>query len=223
MKFNHIISLGADCLPRVSTTKYGIKRSKAQGELSCPFDLAVTNSNDMVKLLVNDFTEYIHPENLYEKTVDGVKIISNRKYQGLFFNHESKFMTSIDFCSNNYEFLIQRYNERIKNFKSYINDNNILFVINCRDHININELKSTLQKIYPFLLFEIVVIHLYECVNVIVDQNDRKIHYLKYYMDDIWNSNDVQLKFVINLVGKFVEYVIKDENSFPIGEKLDLL
>lgn len=34
-----IISLGQNCLPRTILTRWNIKPSKAQGELSCPFNL----------------------------------------------------------------------------------------------------------------------------------------------------------------------------------------
>ena len=38
-----IVSLGVNCLPRTILTRHGIKPRKADGELSCPFDLVFKN------------------------------------------------------------------------------------------------------------------------------------------------------------------------------------
>jgi aminoglycoside phosphotransferase len=37
-----VVSFGYDCLPRTISAKWGLKRTRALGEKSCPFDLAVT-------------------------------------------------------------------------------------------------------------------------------------------------------------------------------------
>lgn len=216
MKFNHIISLGSDCLPRLTLTKYLIKKSKKEGELSCPFDLSVTNVNDLIKLLENNFKDFMNSEYFYMKKFDNIEVISHKIYTNTHFNHESPFMTNENFIENDYQKLKERYNERIKNFYKYINDDNILFVYNVRDNININDLLNCLSNTFPNLSYKLCVIHLYKNIICNIDLTNDHVIYIPYFMKDIWNKDEEQLDFVTKLVGKAVEYNLENDNEFPI-------
>ena len=216
MKFNYIISLGSDCLPRVSLTNVDIKKSKTNGELSCPFDLAVTFPLDIMSMIENDFEKLTDEDFIEIREINSVDIISNTMYNKCFFNHESRFLTDIDFSKDNFKLFKERYKERIKNFNKYINDNDILFVFNCRDDVDINKLFNCISTKFPNLRFELIVIHLYEAIHVDIDSNNKKIHYLKYYMKDIWNKNEDHNDFVNKLVGHFTRYIIESDNTLPI-------
>ena len=54
-----IVSLGCNCMPRTVLTRLGIKPRKAQGELSCPFDLVKHNSQRIIYYLETDFKDYL--------------------------------------------------------------------------------------------------------------------------------------------------------------------
>jgi hypothetical protein len=214
MKYNHIISLGSDCLPRVACTNYKMKKSKKEGELSCPFDLSVTSFNDLILAISSDFNGFVSKDNLYNKEIGGVEIISNSLYVGTHFNHESPFLTKVNFVENEFKLLIERYENRIDNFKKYIEDNNILFVFHAKDHVDVKMLKDCITVKYPDLKFELVIIQLYECLSII-NTDIPGVHFLKFFLKDIWNVDDVQTDFASQLVGRFIEDIAKG-NSFPI-------
>ncbi len=54
-----IVSLGVNCLPRTILTRHGIKPSKAQGELSCPFDLVYHPLPTIIYNLKTEFRDYL--------------------------------------------------------------------------------------------------------------------------------------------------------------------
>ena len=58
-----IVSLGCNCIPRTILTRHKIKPRKAEGELSCPFDLVVHEAPRVTHYLKTDFENYF--EDLY--------------------------------------------------------------------------------------------------------------------------------------------------------------
>ncbi|WP_411827884.1 DUF1796 family putative cysteine peptidase [Luteolibacter sp. AS25] len=85
MKPRLIIPVGSNCLPRTIPTRFGLKKTKAEGEITYPFDLAVHPYNAVCNLLENDFMDYVNPEFL---RISEDNTIINIKY-GIKFNHES--------------------------------------------------------------------------------------------------------------------------------------
>ena len=57
-KTYEIVSLGTNCLPRTILTRAGIKPTKAEGELSTPFDLVAHKLSNIVHYLQTDFSDY---------------------------------------------------------------------------------------------------------------------------------------------------------------------
>ena len=116
--YNHIISLGYSCFPRTILTRQGYKQSKAQGELTLPFDLAIHGCYDkLCEIIDSGFEDYCNPDFL---TVTHDGYIENTKYN-VRFNHESMYGRSQLYAANNFAKLIERYEARISNFYSYIN------------------------------------------------------------------------------------------------------
>lgn len=215
MNINHIISLGSDCLPRIALTKEGLKKTKKEGELSCPFDLCVSNIHDVLDVLKNNFKDFTTPNFLYFTEIDKCKVLTNKKYTRIFFNHESPFLTELDFAKDNFKLFVERYNSRIENFKKYINDNNILFVLHCRDDVDLNETYNTLKSIYPKLNFILCGVCLYEAINVNYKNNNPNILYLFYPMEHIWNCDEDTNDFVNKLVCKFLKFKLKNNLNLP--------
>ena len=58
IKKYEIISLGCNCIPRTIMTRQKIKPSKAEGELSCPFDLVVHTAKRVSYYIENQFYQY---------------------------------------------------------------------------------------------------------------------------------------------------------------------
>ncbi len=151
--YNHIISLGRNCLPRTVLTHAGYKPRKRDGELSLPFDLSIHSYESVCKLLDNDFQDYVNPDYI---CIDKNKII-HTKYTKVEFTHES-IEDYLDFYTqNNFEELILRYQKRIQNFYTYIADNDILFVCNFAHYPN--ELSGIISRKFPDLRYKIVCLN----------------------------------------------------------------
>lgn len=92
-------------------------------------------------------------------------MIYNTKYN-FQFNHESpghanlyiteKWPNGINhFVNNNFEKFIERYNQRIENFRNYLTNNNeIIFALTIYNHVPI-ELDNILHERYPNLKYKI--------------------------------------------------------------------
>ena len=85
---------------------------------------------------------------------------------GMGFNHESPGHANLyntenwlggkdHFVNDNYKEFINRYERRIQNFKNYINNNSVLFIIeNTED--DLNKIINIIKLKYPFLNFKIL-------------------------------------------------------------------
>ncbi len=152
-----IVSLGFNCFPRVLTTRWGLKKRKKQGELSCPFDLAVHSYENICKLIEYDFEQYLDDDYLvlFKKHQNGSHYIKNLKYE-CYFPHES------DDCWFEEKFINfkDRYEKRINNFYKYLNNKRIVFVLYAKSNIVPDKLAKILKLKFPKLYFKILVINI---------------------------------------------------------------
>ena len=114
-----VVSLGFNCLPRTVLTRWGVKPSRLEGELTYPFDLAVHPTDVVGNLLCSDFDKYLESSAL--EVVNGVPV--NRGV-GVTFNHE----TGIRFIENNFQLLLEKYRSRVDNFRGLSAQDSVLFV-----------------------------------------------------------------------------------------------
>lgn len=101
-----IVSLGENCIPRTYATWFGLKPAKADGELSCPFDLMVAPYQTMIHFIQNDFGGFLDDLKFSEKY--------NWWYNGRFFMY---FIHDMDCGKDDKQKLIERYQRRIENFR----------------------------------------------------------------------------------------------------------
>jgi len=143
--------------------------SKETGYNTCPFDIMMSNYKGVIECIKDDFAFFCDPNYLELKTMYGTneKWIYNKKYRFLF-NHESPGHANLyisqcwelgsnHFVVNNYEHFITRYQNRINNFKNYLNSGNrITFVLHrYNNNMNdLNELVETIRIKYPNLTFQ---------------------------------------------------------------------
>jgi len=152
-----VISIGVDCLPRAFATKFKYKKTKEEGELSCPFDLAWHDYETVCRLIDNDFFDYLNTTRLYIN-VNG--FITHRDY-GIVFNHESDDANKLlKFARNDYELFCERYTRRIQNFHNLLNNatSHVVFILNYREYPY--ELVNIIKKKYPTLEFTILTLNL---------------------------------------------------------------
>jgi hypothetical protein len=154
MKNNHIVSIGRNCLPRTVATRAGIQISKAEGELSLPFDLAVSSYSGVCDLVENDFTEFLNPTYL---KLNAKNIIYHSKYD-FYFNHESVNGRHLKFGANNFAQLINVYRQRIKNWHHKLTTlDKILFITN--HEVFPSKFHAIIHKQYPHLSFRILTLY----------------------------------------------------------------
>jgi hypothetical protein len=173
------ISLGWDCDPAAKAVKAGVRKTKAQGYKTCPFDIGISNYEGLIKCLKEDFkffcdTNYLKlfhaPCDIPPSLCKNERLIYNTRYNFIF-NHESpdhggcgtgdlwkkeKWPGGSDhYIANNFKEFIIRYSNRINNFREYLNgDNYIIFYITKLDS-DVSELKKVIEEKYPNLKFDI--------------------------------------------------------------------
>ena len=156
----------------------GIRSTKKNGYTTCPFDLCLTNYNGLIECIKDDFKYFCDPT--YLIVMSPVKdcinnnrtgiytkdnLIYNTKYKFIF-NHESPDHEELyskegwvggkyHFTNNNFKEFIERYTNRINNFRNYIhNSTKITFVIG-NFNSNVDELYKELTCAYPQLNYTI--------------------------------------------------------------------
>lgn len=165
------ISIGNVCNSAIYGVINKLRKSKKDGYLTCPFDLMVSNFNGIILCLEEDFKDFCNPE--YLNLVDN-KIIQNTKYN-FGFNHESPTEIEIfkkqkwkdgpnHFIINKFEKFIDRYNNRINNFRNYLNSGNkIIFIFEFyydkEDEVDFSKFYNVIHEKYPNLDYEIHIVN----------------------------------------------------------------
>jgi len=185
MPCNIAISLGNRCETAIWAVDNNFRVNREKGYKTCPFDLCVTNYEGIVKCINDDFKYFTDLSSLIleyygYKNIEVLNafpkqlLIYNSKYN-FCFNHESPCHAYLDvkqqwengpthFIDNNYKYFIERYNQRINNFRNYLNDpnNHIVFMFKWdkgnERYDNCIELRNVLNKKYPYLSYSIFII-----------------------------------------------------------------
>ena len=166
------ISLGWNCESASRAAEAGIRRRKADGYLTCPFDECITNYEGIMLCIKEDFKYFCDPLylDLIEApfTVGGIfkheRLVYNTRYKFIF-NHESPDHANLHiiqnwaggknhYIDNNFALFIERYNRRINNFRHYVQTSSITFVIGKLDP-DVSKLDKVLREVYPNLVFNI--------------------------------------------------------------------
>jgi hypothetical protein len=167
------ISLGWNCESASKGVEEGLRKRKGDGYTTCPFDECVTNYKGILECLKDDFRSFCDPSYLklivapYSTggIVKGERLLFHTKYQFIF-NHESPDHANLyqtqgwsggkdHYIRNNYELFIERYSRRIDNFKRYMENNTICFILGNFDN-TCEELDTVLKTHYPSLLYRII-------------------------------------------------------------------
>ena len=211
-----IMSLGTNCLPRTILTRWKIKPSKSEGELSYPFDLVFHTLPLVVKCLENDFEDYL--SGFYFK-IRKRNFLDFRK-KGIWYKEDGTgFWHDTDCKINDREKLEVRIKKRIENFRQAIkSDIPILFVINIMDNPEyIDKLYKILKKLCSHKKFKLAVInfgYLYKNENSEIYSLDLPIPFDGYHGVNGWNSKfkDTNFgKFTEKCICHFVEEIIKKD------------
>ena len=163
------ISLGSTCDPRVYITKT-LGKSKKNGYKTCVFDLCITNFNDLCNCIEDDFKHFFDNLTLIpgtnangDRSKCGNGNLNITNYYNMIFNHESPTHSHLHifgngknddlfFIKNDFSEFKKRYNDRINNFRNYINNHkNITFIykkMNNDQSFNLEKLKNILNNKY---------------------------------------------------------------------------
>lgn len=157
-----IVSLGCYCIARTVLTRQGLKPRKAQGELSCPFDLVLHDVDRVTHYIKNDFESYF--DDLYYK-----------KYKRYWFDFRNKgiwkkrdntaFFHDKDCKENDKEKLINRVSSRIDNFRKIVsNERPIFFVQALKSDEDIENLYKELKILRGEKFFKLIILDLKDIV-----------------------------------------------------------
>lgn len=197
-----IISLGCNCIPRTVLTRWGLKPSKKQGELTMPFDLATFETFEITNLIQNNF------DTLFDNIVFKKKSNILDKSYWLKAPDCIEFVHEKNLGKNDKAKLIEIYKKRVENFNNTINqDVPILFVQLIGDCDDSSRLYNELKKIRQGKPFKFVLIDPYKISNE--KNSDISVLQLpypgKYYHKHWWLKH-----FYNSTKGKAFEYKIAD-------------
>ena len=170
------LSLGWNCGPAGYGVVNGIRKTKMEGYLTCPFDEMITNLPGIISCIDEDFKDFTNEKYLElilsKKKVGGIelneKLIHNTKYNFIF-NHESPGHADLyqsqswsgginHYIDNNFHLFKNRYERRISNFRNYIKNGQsqekVVFILS-RFNKNVDKLHDVLKRKYPNLNYEI--------------------------------------------------------------------
>lgn len=198
-----IVSLGVNCFPRTVLTRNGIKPSKADGELSCPFDLVRHYLPNIIHYLETDFSDYfddIHFVIRKRNFLDFRKRGKWHKNDGTVFYHD------LDCQYYDKEKLLTRIKNRIENFRQIIkSETPILFVLNLEeDEERIEDLYNVLKKICSHKKFKLLIIDFFNKCNKNYNNNDIKVLKLPLPFEN-WTEGWNGKEWIKSDFGKYVE------------------
>jgi hypothetical protein len=139
-----IVSLGVNCLPRTLLTRKNLKPRKAQGELSCPFDLVSHEPERITHYIENDFAGYFDDLSFRVRS----KGWWDFRKKGLWEKSDNtQFFHDKDCKINDREKLVNRVSKRMDNFRKILeNEKPIIFVQSLKHTEDIENLYSVLKK-----------------------------------------------------------------------------
>lgn len=218
-----IISLGSNCLPRTVLTRGGIKPSKAEKELSCPFDLVRHTLNRIIHYLATDFEDYF--DDIYfdikkRNFLDFRKKGLWKKKDGTVFFHDR------DCKYDNLEKLTERISHRIDNFRELISSKRpVLFVLNIQeDEDKVEELYNLLKLKMDKTPFVLAILDIGKIIKYTI--TNPNIYILKLpkpipnYHNGYngWNSkkwrNSELAKYVELLICDFIQDILENNQIF---------
>lgn len=216
MKKCEVVSLGVNCLSRTVLTRGGIKLRKADGELSCPFDLVAHPTNTVLKCLETNFENYF--DDLFFELIK--RNIFDFRGKGLWQKKDgTKFYHDKDCKLKDKEKIINRIKNRINNFNAIISsDKPVVFVMTIYSEADcLNEIYEALAKLRNNKPFNFVVISFdakFKNLNPnikILEIPSPDENFIK-----IWNTK----KYINSKLGKYVEKMICDFVQLNIDDLL---
>ena len=203
-----LVSLGENCLVRRYLSRMGLKRTKQQGELSCPFDLAVTPIKSLIQILNNNFADYFKNLEYSEQYSAWV----NKKYH-ILYNHD------IDCTKYDKNKLIKRFKLRIMNFRQIIETSPYIYFI-CKADNSTKRIKSLLKilkKLRKGLPFKLIILNFSNNDSEYISK-DLSIYSLTnpFKNNDAW-WKEIESKDSINFQSKIQKVIAKEiEKHFEI-------
>jgi hypothetical protein len=208
-----IIDFGDNCLPHILIKEILFLKQKTL------FTLGVFGFNDILKYLKNENMEEIYEkelltydnkpiENFYDKYkfyTQSPKII-NTKFNFGFLHHFNYDVSNN--CINNYDFVVEQFNNRIREFKNIIHNEKKLIFVNFAfysslKNMKIDEMMNTLNGMITKKYYMFIFLYDYErlsnnineeyddfCKELFNKHNNIKIIFLKSDFSDWWKQTE---------------------------------
>ena len=195
-----IVSLGANCLPRVLCTAAKLKPRRIYGEKSMPFDLCLSyNFDKMIEFIETDFASFF----------DGINYNNELGY----WQNEQANIAFLHDKNPDKEIFIKKYKKRIENFQNIFNsEKRPAFVYYSENNENKSICAEQITRLYEVLKnkrgsndFDLVILNNpYLEVNNIIQicepfKND-DMRWAEYMLNEYQNFNNKYTDYV-KLVG----------------------
>ena len=192
-----------------------MKHTKAEGELSMPFDLAMHQIKSTIKILNNDFADFFETLRFDEQTQNWY----NDKYWNVY-NHDQTCLTVDDFKA--------RYSVRINNFRNAIqNVDNVFFVYHDRiqewaKKRDIKKLAKTLRRLRGTKKFRLIIIsNKYKHIRA---KNISVIYAKEPYIDYVWWDDEHKTmlanEYEFNIIKKIIRICKKYTFIWIVTDKI---
>lgn len=203
-----IISLAPNCYPKTLLTRKKLKKYKAEGEKTMPFDLAWYKSAEFItEFIQNDFLNFFE----------------DMKYSQIAQSWDASFKINFshekNFKENDLEKLIDMYNQRITNFRNVMaSEKPILFIQVLKD----KEIGEDISNLYEVIKarragkpFELLIID----TNDIVKDPVQNVSVIKIFQN-LDNENIYKPEFYKSKEGKAFEKKILEQIKSVLKNKL---
>lgn len=147
--YDAIINLGGDCQPSYQMYQNGLRK------YALPFDSLITPCDSLLKIIEEQFDDFLNKENLELIIQGNQKFIIDKKYN-IRLIHD--FKLEEDYL-NDYEIIKEKYERRINRFMELMeNSRSILFIRKVINLKQANRLAKMIEWLYPHLDFTILAL-----------------------------------------------------------------
>lgn len=218
--FDHIISLGEDCFPRLFIDKYHLRKNFPT---RMPFDGSIHPFDTMCDLIENDFENYSNNIEYLNHNPSHGFCFKHKKYN-LLWNHEK---------TNDISCLKHQLEKRANQFINTLSRRNkVLFLFHARNsNFSLDKLNLIIEKKYPNLNYKILALSIFDKGKFKKIVEDKLIHLNIEYKTITKNINEsfIQERFKTDYGKSFTNDILKeiceileeDYNKYSLDEKLN--
>jgi hypothetical protein len=220
--FDHIISLGEDCFPRLFIDKYHLRK---KFPTRMPFDGSIHSFNTVCDLIDNDFENYSNDIEYLKYNSSHGFCFKHKKYN-ILWNHER----TDDILSLKYQL-----GKRSSQFKDILNSGStVLFIIHVRNsNFSLQKINLIIKKKYPKLNYKILALSIFNKGKFKEKVEDELVYLNMQFITVKENINEAFIQerfktaygksFTNDMLKEVCEVLEEDSNKYKLDEEFDFI